>query len=149
MTADAPITVEGKAAQRIGRMISKHLDAAGMHTERFWSAVGGKVLAHQGFISSVFRDVKADPHHIGDRDPIVLRQQQNSNREDDMTWWLETAQYHKRAYEEAVDMIDRLTARAAAERESDVDERGADEDDRRVSRERADEKALTEAPRAS
>lgn len=143
---DLPLTVERQESQRIGRLLAKYMDPRGDHSERWWTDLGGKVLAHHRHLTAVFADYEANPHRIGEKDPIVLRRQQVS-RLDDLDWALEEANYHKTAYEAAVDMVDRITARRLAEH--DPDEVAADREATRAKEQRQDEAASNDAPRVA
>jgi hypothetical protein len=143
---DPPLTVERAAAQRIGSALFKHLDAHGTFTDRFKTEVGAKVLGHELFIRSVFDDVKADPRHIGDRDPIVLRRQ-GVNRYDDLDSALELAAYHQREADHWLDMVDRI--RTSRLPEHDPDAVAQDREDDRAREQRQDAAASERAPKVA
>lgn len=139
-----PQTVERIAAERIGRVISKHLDPGHWHTPRFWTEVGAKSIAHRGYIRGVFDELDADPRRIGAGNEPQRRQQQTA-RLDDADFWAEHVGHLRRELVDAEAIWERV--KAGHVDRYDPDTRAADEDDARVSRERADAAAATAVPK--
>lgn len=133
---------EVATARKLAEVVARYLDPKWL-TPACLEQVMGKVVAHRGVFRTAFDDLDADPKRLPD-DDFRLQQQATPNL-DDVDWWREHVHHLKAEYDEAATTLRRVIA-SRTEPLFDRDEAGADEDDRRISQARADEKAADAAP---
>lgn len=134
---------EVAAATRIAKMLGRYI-TPGEFSEASLQSLAGRVVAHRHVLVPLFEQVDADPARLGPKG-IQLRQQPVSEQSDE-DFFLGEAAYHKAGYEHAMAALAGMQS-VYARSLADPDERGADEDDRRISQERADDDARGGAPR--
>lgn len=135
---------EHDAAARIAQVIAEHLDRPRWITDEGIQVLAAKVVAHRGFIRGVFESLDAHPKRLPERD-VVLRQEAYA-QVDSVTFWEEHTAHLKREYEDSARILENARAGTLSQL-VDRDERGADEDDRRLADEAASEKAIDAAPK--
>lgn len=141
---------EAKAASRIASIIGTYLSPQ-WFTPAALEAIAAKVVANRAAVRSIFDELDADPNRLGVRDK-TLRQQQVSHYSDE-DQILERLHEIKRDREmwdaEEHLLYGYLHGMGSTYALPDRDERGADEDDARLSRERADEAAAAGMPKVA
>ena len=110
------------------------------HSEQFYGGLARRLVANAMLVRGYLAPVVEE-------DRVVL-QQQRSQQLEDVDWWAEHVSHLKREYEDAAAIYERVKA-AHVTQLVDRDERAADEDDRRLSREAADEKAAAGMPKVA
>lgn len=125
---------ETAAKTAIGSLLSKYADAPYLSDEFWAGVVGAKCVANRAAIRRIFDQLDADPNRLEERDKVLRRQ--HVNEQDSVEWWEEHAHHLRREYEDALAIHERVKAGTMAD--YSPDERGADEDSARISRERAD-----------
>lgn len=125
---------EYKAAEKLAAVIGTHLQPPWFTTAAL-EEVMRKLVAHRPFVRTVLDELDEDPHRLTER-KVMLRQERTPDFED-AEWWGEHVHHLKREYEDALAIFERVQA---ADRSARQDVRGADEDDARIGRERADER---------
>lgn len=130
---------EVDAAARVGSLLSKWADAPYLSPEFWTQVVGAKAVAHRGPLRAIFDAVDQDPRRL--REPNNILRQQASASFDDQDAALERL---CELEQERAEVVGWLVAMGSPHVDAplvDRDERAADEDDRRISQERQDEKA--------
>lgn len=133
---------ETEAASRIASVLGEHLDPRWL-TDQAMQAISSKVVAHRGFIRSVFDSLDANPRRLPERD-VLLRQDATAQL-DSAEWWGEHLHHLERECADARAIYERVKAGTLAE--FDPDERDADRADAKAREVAQDEAANREAVR--